>query len=152
MHTRGTEEQETLSKLKYKQLRNKVVHELRRAKKSYVNNIARAKNPKQFWAAIKALNGNNSSSIPTLSCNNETVTDDKRKAKVLNSFFHSCFNPALPPLSTENLVTLDPTDCPGELLCTEEEVFDLLLALDTNKSQTAPMVFRQTCSEGLHAV
>ena len=125
---------DTLSKLKYKQLRNKVVHELRRAKKSYVNNIARAKNPKQFWAAIKALNGNNSSNIPTLSCNNETVTDDKKKAEVLNSFFHSCFNPALPPLSTENLVTLDPTDCPGELLCTEEEVFDLLLALDTNKS------------------
>ena len=53
--------------------------------------------------------------------------------KVLNSFFHSCFNSAFPPLSTEDLVTSDPTDFPEELLCSEEEVFDLLLALDTTK-------------------
>ncbi len=99
-----------------------------------MNNIARAKNPKQFWAAIKALNGHNSSCIPTLSCNNETVTDDKKKAEVLNLFFHSCFNSALPPLSTEDQVTLNPPNCPEELLCTEEEVFGLSSALDTTKS------------------
>ena len=61
----------------------KVVHELRRARKSYVNNIIRAKNPKQFWAAIKALNRNNSSCIPTLSCLSQMI-----KGK-LRSYIHS---------------------------------------------------------------
>ena len=40
----------------------------------------------------------------------------------------------LPPLATEDTVTLDPTRCPEELLCSGEEVFDLLLSLDTTKS------------------
>lgn len=119
---------------KNKQLRNKVAHELRRAKN--VNNVARAKNPKQFWAANKALNGNNISRIPTLLHNNETVTDDKKKSDVLNSYFHSCFNSVPPPLSEEDMASLDPTNCPEEILCTEEEVFDLLIALDTSKSSS----------------
>ena len=67
-------------------------------------------------------------------CNDETVTDDIRKAKLLNSFFHRCLNRVLPPLIIEDTVTLDPTGFPEELLCSEEEAFDLLLSLDTTKS------------------
>lgn len=52
------------SKLKYKQLRNKVVYLFPRTKKSYVNNIARLET-QSVWTAIKALNGSNKSSIPT---------------------------------------------------------------------------------------
>ena len=59
-----------------------------------------------------------------LSGNSETVIDDKRKAEVLNSFFHS---------SPENLVTLNLSNCPEELLCTEE-VSSLLCILDITKS------------------
>ena len=44
------------------------------------------------------------------------------------------FNTALPPLSQEDPEPSDPATCPEELLCTEEEVFDLLQELDISKS------------------
>ena len=93
-----------MSGLKYKQLRNRAVSELRKAKQQYINNLSKAPNTKQFWSAIKSLNGSCASRVPTLSCNtdSETITDDKQKAKVLNEFFHSCFNTALPPLTQED--------------------------------------------------
>ena len=53
--------------------------ELWKAKQSYLNNISRSHNSKQFWAAIKLLNGSHSSQIPTLFNNGETVTEDKKE-------------------------------------------------------------------------
>ena len=68
-------------------------------------------------------------------CTTMKLTDDKEKSDVLNSFFHSCFNSVLPPLLEEHMAPPHPTNCPEELLCTEEElVFDLLISLDTSKS------------------
>ena len=128
---------DAMSGLKYKQLRNRAVSELRKAKQQYINNLSKAPNTKQFWSAIKSLNGSCASRVPTLSCNtdSETITDDKQKAKVLNEFFHSCFNTALPPLTQEeDPEPTIPVPCPEELLCTEEEVLDLLQQLDTSKS------------------
>ena len=125
---------DAVSSLKYKQLRNSAVRELRKAKQQYINNLSKAPKTKQFWSAIKSLNGSNSSRIPALSCNTETITDDKMKAEAINTFFHGCFNTALPPLSQEDPEPTDPATCPDELLCTEEEVFDLLQELDISKS------------------
>ena len=118
-------------------MRNKAVSELRKAKQQYINNLSKAPNTKQFWSAIKSLNGSCASRVPTLSCNTGlgTITDDKQKVKVLNEFFHSCFNTALPPLTQEeDSEPIVPTLCPEDLLCTEEEVLDLLQQLDTSKS------------------
>ena len=60
------------------------------------------------------------------------------KATILNNFFYTCFNRDQPPLNisttepTHN--NLHPSNCPAELLCTEESVEELLMQLDTSKS------------------
>ena len=55
------------------------------------------------------------------------------KAVLLNSYFYECFNKLIPPLD-DHQPQLNPTNFPAELMCTEEEVFDLLAELDCNKS------------------
>ena len=57
---------------------------------------------------------------------------------MLNSFFLTCFNSACPPLSASN----SPTELPGDtsdvdiedILCTVEEVYELLVSLDVSKA------------------
>lgn len=121
-------------KAKYKHLRNLVVSQIRNAKKMYVENIP-TNNSKQFWRAIKLMNGIGSSSIPVLNQDGRTIVCDKQKADVLNHFFHSCFNNALPPLTAEDCPCgLDPAACPQELYCSEQEVFELLVNLDVTKA------------------
>ena len=54
---------------------------------------------------------------------------------MLNNFFSSCFNQSIPPITpTCDYERLEQIDCPPELLCTEDEVLELLLALDTSKA------------------
>ena len=50
---------------RYQQLRNKAVSELRKAKQQYINNLSKAPNTKQFWSAVKSLNGSCASRVPT---------------------------------------------------------------------------------------
>ena len=61
------------------------------------------------------------------------VDQNSDKAIVLNNYFHSCFSTSQPPLD-ELLDRLEPADCPPDLLCTEDEVFDLVASLDISKS------------------
>ena len=118
---------------KYKHLRNRVVHMVKRGKRDYLNNLKSASS-KDFWKAVKNLNGRQCS-IPTLNHSGETATSDNEKATMLNNFFSSCFNQSIPPISPSGgSERLDPIDCPPELLCTEDEVLELLLALDTSKA------------------
>ena len=119
-------------KLKYKQLRNKVVYLLRKGKRTFVQNINPA-NPKQFWKIVKVLKGKNSSSIPVIKHNGKVLTSDQQKADVLNKFFHSCFNTTLPPLCP-NTTKLEPSDCPENLLCSEQEVMEIIASLDVFKA------------------
>ena len=54
---------------------------------------------------------------------------------MLNSFFQSCFNTALPPLDDNSRVsTLLHSDIPEDLLCTEDDVVDMILKLNTAKA------------------
>ena len=62
-----------------------------------------------------------------------SVSDDKDKANLLNSFFATCFNTSHPPLSVDSSNNRD-SECPDELLCTSEEVEHLLLNLDESKA------------------
>ena len=118
---------------KYKHLRNRVVHMVKRGKRDYLNNLKSASS-KDFWKAVKNLNGRQCS-LPTLNHSGETATSDNEKATMLNNFFSSCFNQSIPPISPSGgSERLDPIDCPPELLCTEDEVLELLLALDTSKA------------------
>ena len=68
--------------------------------------------------------------------NGKIVTDDTEKASLLNDYFTQCFNTAVPELD-ENLFhhyNLDPSHCPEDLLCSEDEITDLLLSLNTSKA------------------
>ena len=54
---------------------------------------------------------------------------------MLNFFFQSCFNTALLPLDDNSRVsTLLHSDIPEDLLCTEDDVVDMILKLNTAKA------------------
>ena len=118
---------------KYKLARNRVVSNLRRAKRAYFRNL-NPKNPKKFWKAMKYLN-KSQCSIPTLSHDDATVQTDIGKADLLNSFFSSCYNLSHSPLvPSEYQNSQSPQECPDEILCNEEEVYQLLSSLDVTKA------------------
>ena len=109
------------------------MHMVKRGKRDYLNNLKSASS-KDFWKAVKNLNGSQCT-IPTLNHSGETATSDNEKATMLNNFFSSCFNHSIPPISPSNgSERPNPIDCPPELLCTEDEVLELLCALDTSKA------------------
>ena len=67
----------------------------------------------------------------------QIISDDETKAKTLNNFFSDCFNLGVLPLSEYDkhiYSEVNSSECPSELLCTEEEVLELLLTLDTTKA------------------
>ena len=64
------------------------------------------------------MNGKTSTSIPFIEQNNVQLTTDQEKANVLNTFFHSCFNTALPPLSCTDACP-EPSRSPEHIFCTE---------------------------------
>ena len=94
-------------------------------------------NPKTFWKLVKCLT-KQTSSIPILKDSQEkAVHDDTEKATLLNEFFSSCFNNAQPPLNMSHYNEFNQPDqdsCPEQLLCTEDEILEMLLSLDTTKS------------------
>ena len=110
-----------------------MVSQLRSAKKSFVDTIPTG-NTKEFWKAIKLLNGKGSQTIPVINHDGRQLVSDQQKADALNYFFHSCFNTTLPPLSEEGNSVLDPDACPEELYCSEQEVYELLTNLDHKKA------------------
>ena len=106
---------------------------LKRGKRDYLNNLKSASS-KDFWKVVKNLNGSQCT-IPTLNHSGETATSDNEKATMLNNFFSSCFNHSIPLISpSSGSERPNPIDCPPELLCTEDEVLELLRALDMSKA------------------
>ena len=115
---------------KYKCVRNRVVAMLRTSKSKYFRNLGHS-SQKDFWKAVKLIR-RQESSIPALKNGPTLATSNSDKALLLNEFFYSCFNDSFCPLT--ETTRLDPSKCPPHLLCTEEEVADLLLSLDPAKS------------------
>lgn len=114
---------------KYKIHCNRTLIELRAAKKAYFRKL-NPRDPKSFWKAVRFL-AKKPQTLPTLIQDETTAATDLDKANLLNYFFHSCFNSSCPSLACHR--ERDPV-CPQDYLCTEEEVFDLLLSLDTTKA------------------
>ena len=75
----------------------------------------------------------------------------QEKAALLNNFFTSCFNTCRPPL-TLNSKLLDPEEIPADPLCTEDEILELLLQLDTNKSTGPNNISAKMLKEQLQAL
>ena len=88
----------------------------------YFRNLGRS-SQKDFWKAVKLVR-RRESSILALKNGPTLVTSNSDKALLLNEFFYSCFNDAFRPLTEP--IHLDPIQCPPHLLCTEEEVMDLV--------------------------
>lgn len=124
----------------YNMYRNKVVSLLRSGKRDHFKKL-RTASPKEFWKSIKQLTKSHQSSIPTMSHEGKTATSSKDKAEMVNDYFSTCFNTMVPPLDDPTSLPtcigsleLDPDKCPSDLLCTEEEVYKLLVNLDVTKA------------------
>ena len=113
----------------FKLARNRTVAMLRRAKLNYFRKL-NPRDPKKFWKTVKLVNMNKQP-IPTLSHDGRIADSDGDKANMLNSFFYSCFNQSHPPVAE----CYPPCfSCPEDVLCSEQEVCDLLAALDVTKA------------------
>ena len=53
---------------------------------------------------------------------------------MINDFFSQCFNSSVPPLSLSDIFPHSPTDCPSDLLCTFENIIQLISQLPTHTS------------------
>ena len=71
---------------KYKIQRNKVVMLLRQSKGRFFSNLDSA-NTKEFWKAVKQLNNNKNTTIPTLSDGQSSVSSNIGKADLFNKYF-----------------------------------------------------------------
>jgi len=108
---------------KYKELRNKVVSELR------FSNL-NPQNPKKI---IRSLSPRESS-FPPLKSENIIARSALDKTNLLNITFTNHYNCSVPELSISDLPEVVPTDCPDDILCSEDEVYELLCTVDTTKS------------------
>ena len=119
---------------KYKRMRNRVTAMLRAAKNNYFNSITSASS-KRFWKMVKLVN-KKQELIPTLTEDEAIAATDKEKSDMLNTYFAKCWNHSEPPLSsTFGYVRTDHRDiCPDELLCTPDEIVDIISSLDPSKA------------------
>ena len=119
---------------KYKHQRNYVVKLLRKSKQDFFQQL-NTRDAKTFWKTVRILN-RQESSIPALEVNNTIIDTGLDKARALNNFFYSCFNHNHPTIqeTTLDYQLLSSIDCPSELLCTEEGVYEELTRLDVTKS------------------
>ena len=118
--------------LKFKQLRNKVVAELRGAKQKFFLDL-QSQDSNSFWKKLRQLNPNECT-IPTLTKGSVVACTNSEKANLLNASFINSFNVAIPELGIEDIPETPCDVCPDELLCIEEEVYNMLRTLDVSKS------------------
>ena len=81
----------------------------------------------QFWRAVTLINKTDCS-ILTLYDGSKLV--DGNRDKAINNYFYSTSQPPLEKATDP----LEPATCPTEILCIEDEVFDLVASLDISKS------------------
>jgi len=120
---------------KYKSLRNELVHLIRKAKKDHLKKMSKL-GKKQFWRTVKFLK-KTSSQVPTLKTESTTATSNVEKASLLNEVLSKNFNWDFPPLSERdcNCFNVPSSMLPSdEILCTEKETFNLIMAIDDSKA------------------
>ena len=110
----------------YRVCRNKTLSYQCKLKASFFNHLsASSSSCKSFWSLFKKLK-KKSLTIPTLTHNDLTVTDPISKANLINNFFSQCFNSSVPSLSLSDILPHFLTDCPSDLLCTPENIIQLI--------------------------
>ena len=93
------------------------------------------KNPKRFWSAVKSTR-NSRPTVNFLHTDDTFTTDKLCMANILNTFFHSVFNPreAEPPTSTQSETLSPPTPQLCHIELADFEVVEVLRQLDPNKA------------------
>ena len=72
---------------------------------------------------------------PTLiSSNGAEISSPAEKTTLLSEMFGKNFNTKLPPLTANDTISLEPNNCPENLLCSEDDILEIILSLDTNKA------------------
>ena len=120
---------------KHVSLRNEVVHLLRQSKKNHLKRMSKL-GSKQFWKTIKYMK-KTSTQVPTLKNGTREASSNMDKASLLNKVFSQNFNNTIPPLSELDCQCFiaDPSSpLSADILCTEQEIFNLINGLDTNKA------------------
>ena len=122
--------------MKYKECRNRITCELRKAKSNYFRNL-HVSDMKTFWRLMKALTRKDSS-IPALHRSDSTLVCKKlEKANLLNEQFFGNFNHCnIPDVFSIEGCLVD-AEFPPDYFCTEEEFFGLITSLDATKSTGA---------------
>ena len=131
------------AQLKFKQLRNRVTHLLRKSERAHATKLFRqtrlqpsGTSSNSFWQNIKKVQGKSKQTvIPKLISNNNTATTDLEKAEVLNGFFSG--QTILPNCGTsfpDKLSLPQNTSSFNILHATPKEVFDILSHLKRGKA------------------
>ena len=121
---------------KYKNLRCLTKQLITQKKKQYNINLTESlyENPRRFWSAVKHSTENRKD-INFLKTNNSYITNNVEIANILNTFFHSVFNPKDSESSTTPPLPLKSTM--GELSSiqlSEVEVVGVLRNLNSRKA------------------
>ena len=134
-----------LKLIQYKQVRNRVVTELRKAKQMFFRRMRDA-DSKSFWKLFKILT-KKESSIPSFSVpGSGMITNAMEKATVLNQYFFNNFNHAYTSTDyswLDSVSTLSPSSIPEEYLCSDEQILRLLTSLNTRKASGADGITAQ---------
>ena len=85
-----------------------------------------------FWSLFKKLK--KKPTIPSLSHNGSLASSPLSKANMINTFFSSCLNTSVAPLSLHSHLDFSIEDCPNELLCEVKSIVDLLLKIPSDTS------------------
>ena len=97
-----------------------------------------------------------SSQIPTLKTDSTVATSKTAKASLLNEVLSQNFNfnTTVPPLTnTDYRVLMADSSSPyPEEICTEEDVFNLLIALDTSKASGSDGIYICKVAQFLHTL
>ena len=128
---------------KYTSLRNEVITILRKPRREHLRKVSR-QGCKQFWKTVKYFR-RASSQIPTLKTDSTVASSKTAKASLLNEVLSQNFNfnTTVPPLTeTDYHVLMADTSSPyPEEICTEEDVFNLLIALDISKASGSDGIY-----------
>ena len=122
----------------YKEIRNKYQKELTESETKYRKSLhavlSNSKNTKKWWSTVKDILGKgNDTSYPTLVNGDNYAQTNEEKANQFNEFFLShntidTSNASLPEVPQINLQGL------SSIKATENEIYDLIKSLDTNKA------------------
>ena len=117
--------------IKYRNLRNKIVNEIREAKRAFFSTLASVNcDSKKFWATIRLLKPQATPDKSSLSDGPVSVQSDPDKADLLNRFFTSCFNNVTSRPSYAELPSL--SSLPEDYLCSPDYVESLLSSTKCN--------------------